>query len=87
MLCASKNNSGMVKQDKRWETNAMPDAIVVSMPYPAGTTMALSPKGIDNAQIAQSTTSLESAGNQNSSSANTPIEASGMTTNRSADAR
>ena len=49
----SKNISGMLMQDRKCEIRAMPDAVVVSLPYAAGITTVVSPSGIATEQTAQ----------------------------------
>ena len=51
----SINISGIETHDARWDTSAMLEATVVSLPYALGITMVLSPSGIASEQMAQIT--------------------------------
>ena len=49
----SKNISGMLIHERKCEISAIPDAVVVSLPYAAGITTVVSPSGIATEQTAQ----------------------------------
>ena len=68
--------SGMVTQERIWDTRAMPEATLVSLPRPLGTMIVLRPRGIAREQTAQvaktsgkgirSITPMKSSGNTSS---------------------
>ena len=45
--------AGIVKQERTWETKAIPDATFVSLPKALGMIMVFRPKGMAREQIAQ----------------------------------
>ena len=45
--------TGIVRQERIWETSAIPDATFVSRPKALGIMIVFSPKGIESEQIAQ----------------------------------
>ena len=73
---------GMVRQERMWEINAMPDAAFVSFPKAPGIMIVFSPKGMESEQMAQ-TAKVSGIGNTNIA----PMKSSGKTISRRAVTR
>lgn len=63
-------------QDNVWDTNTIPDAILVSFPYALGMTIVFKPSGIASVLTAQIINVLE---NMSSKIVKTPINNNGNT--------
>lgn len=72
--------SGIVIQDNKWETIAIPAAAEVSLPYALGITMVFKPSGIATEQTAQVT--VESG---NGRKRNTAMAIAGNSSSRAAE--
>ena len=85
-LFNSKNINGIVPMESVCEMSAIPAASVVSLPYPLGTTIVLSPKGIVSdarAQVRKVSLMMSDLG----INANIKMKTEGITKRRIAESR